>query len=174
MSATLEDFRSRLVISGENEAGRSTVVSDSAATVRVVLPVVGINDLWQCDTVPAGAQSTLGEAPLLEPPRGGVVVRTLAFPPDSAWKDDAAAFQASADAVSASHNVRADDNAGFHKTPTIDVLTVISGELHAVLEEGEVRLGQGDSFVQVGTNHAWSNRTDETVTAVVTMISASL
>jgi len=37
---------------------------------------------------------------------------------------------------------------------------VLSGEIYALLDEGEVRLEAGDVLVQRGTNHAWSNRGD--------------
>jgi uncharacterized cupin superfamily protein len=37
---------------------------------------------------------------------------------------------------------------------------VLSGEIYALMDEGEVLLRAGDVLVQRGTNHAWSNRTD--------------
>jgi quercetin dioxygenase-like cupin family protein len=48
----------------------------------------------------------------------------------------------------------------------VDVVTVVSGELVAVLETGEVTLKQGDSFVTRGVKHSWSNRTDKPVVLV--------
>jgi len=50
---------------------------------------------------------------------------------------------------------------GMHKTRTVDYCIVFSGEIWAVLDEGEVLLRAGDCLVQRGTHHAWSNRTDE-------------
>jgi uncharacterized cupin superfamily protein len=35
---------------------------------------------------------------------------------------------------------------------------VLEGELHLVLDTAEVVLRAGDSIVQRGTRHAWSNR----------------
>jgi quercetin dioxygenase-like cupin family protein len=49
---------------------------------------------------------------------------------------------------------------GFHKTSSVDYAIVLSGEIHALMDEGEVLLRAGDVLVQRGTNHAWSNRTD--------------
>ena len=49
---------------------------------------------------------------------------------------------------------------GFHKTDTIDYAIVLSGEIYALMDEGEVLLKAGDVLVQRGTNHAWSNRTE--------------
>jgi uncharacterized cupin superfamily protein len=35
---------------------------------------------------------------------------------------------------------------------------VLSGEIYAMMDEGEVLLRAGDVLVQRRTNHAWSNR----------------
>ncbi|KQW42651.1 hypothetical protein ASC77_23610 [Nocardioides sp. Root1257] len=57
----------------------------------------------------------------------------------------------------------------MHRTDTVDVVTVIRGELTVVTETGETTLRAGDSVVQMGTMHAWSNRTNETVVAIAIM-----
>ena len=43
---------------------------------------------------------------------------------------------------------------------SVDYAIVLSGEIHALMDEGEVLLKAGDVLIQRGTNHAWSNRTD--------------
>jgi mannose-6-phosphate isomerase-like protein (cupin superfamily) len=50
---------------------------------------------------------------------------------------------------------------GFHKTSSTDYAIVLAGEIVALMDEGEVLLKAGDVLIQRGTNHAWSNRTDE-------------
>lgn len=53
------------------------------------------------------------------------------------------------------------DNPGMHTTPTIDFEVVLSGEVVLELDDGaEVTLRPGDTVVQNGTRHRWSNRTD--------------
>lgn len=49
----------------------------------------------------------------------------------------------------------------MHKTPTVDIVYMISGEVTCILDDGEVALRPGDCYVQRSTNHAWSNRTDK-------------
>jgi len=51
-------------------------------------------------------------------------------------------------------------------------MTVLSGELWAITETGETLLRAGDTLVQRGTAHAWSNRTSEPATIVSVMIAA--
>ena len=48
----------------------------------------------------------------------------------------------------------------MQKTRTLDFCLVLEGEITLVLDTEEVHLKAGDTVVQRGTNHAWSNRSD--------------
>src|SRR5262249_75445 len=61
---------------------------------------------------------------------------------------------------------------GFHKTNPVDYAIVLSGEIYARMDEGEVLLKAGDVLVQRGTNHAWSNRADESAYVAFVLIDA--
>ena len=61
---------------------------------------------------------------------------------------------------------------GFHKTDTIDYAIVLSGEIYALMDEGEVLLKAGDVLIQRGTNHAWSNRTEQPCCIAFVLIDA--
>jgi hypothetical protein len=61
---------------------------------------------------------------------------------------------------------------GFHKTASTDYAIVLSGEIYALMDEGEVLLKAGDVLIQRGTNHAWSNRTDESAYIAFVLIDA--
>jgi quercetin dioxygenase-like cupin family protein len=51
---------------------------------------------------------------------------------------------------------------GMHRTPTIDLFTVIAGRPVLRLDdESETELAPGDCVVQRGTSHAWHNPTDD-------------
>ena len=60
----------------------------------------------------------------------------------------------------------------MHRTETIDYVVVICGELDMDMDDSTVRLKAGDVLVQRGTNHAWSNRTDETAVVAFVLIDA--
>lgn len=49
----------------------------------------------------------------------------------------------------------------MHRTETLDYGVVTEGEVWLVLDGEEVHLKRGDIVVQRGTNHAWSNRTEQ-------------
>ena len=51
----------------------------------------------------------------------------------------------------------------MQKTRTLDFCLVLEGEITLVLDTEEVHLKAGDTVVQRGTNHAWSNRSDSAV-----------
>jgi uncharacterized cupin superfamily protein len=48
----------------------------------------------------------------------------------------------------------------MQQTRTLDYVLVMSGEVTLVLDTEEVRLNTGDTVVQLGGSHAWSNRSD--------------
>ena len=96
----------------------------------------------------------------LEPPAGGSVCRVVTFPPDAAWKgkvgakevqDYFAAMGSPGASVKGPHPY-------MQKTRTLDFCLVLEGEITLVLDTQEVHLKAGDTVVQRGTNHAWSNR----------------
>ena len=119
-----------------------------------------------------GSDSTLGEAIVLDPPTGGLVVRMLRFPPDAEWQGTDAFADAMGEVGAGDTQVES-DVPGMHVTDTVDVVTVVEGEIYLVLEDGETLLHAGDSVVQRGTNHAWSNRSERPAILVATMMSAS-
>ena len=49
---------------------------------------------------------------------------------------------------------------------------MLSGEIYALMDEGEVLLKAGDVLVQRGTNHAWSNCADESAYVAFVLIDA--
>ena len=50
----------------------------------------------------------------------------------------------------------------FHRTPTLDVVLVVSGSVTLLLTDGsETLLEPGDAVVQRATEHAWRTEGDE-------------
>ena len=55
----------------------------------------------------------------------------------------------------------------MQKTRTLDFCLVLDGEITLVLDTDEVNLAAGDTVVQRGTNHAWSNRSNRPCTIAI-------
>jgi len=140
------------------------IVSDGPSPHVLTIPGrpdFGLTNLWVTDTAPAsnaGNADAAARPVMLEPPANGTIFRVVEFPPDSApgGFDRQAAF----DAMGAGHAMDADASRhpGMHKTSTVDYAIVLSGEIWALMDEGETLMRAGDVLVQRGTNHAWSNR----------------
>jgi len=61
---------------------------------------------------------------------------------------------------------------GFHKTRTLDYAIVLEGEVFAMMDVGETKMGPGDVLIQRGTNHAWSNRSNASCRIAFILIDA--
>jgi quercetin dioxygenase-like cupin family protein len=60
----------------------------------------------------------------------------------------------------------------MHRTNTLDVTTVLRGEVYLLLDEDEILLKPTDTVIIQGTNHGWSNRSTEPCLAIGVMIDA--
>ncbi len=158
----------RRLITGHDENGKAVCIEDAPA--RNVLerpnrPGVALTNIWQTDEVPTEinrAGDPVASEFVLHPPKGGTVFRIIEFYPEDpdvlAKLDGAAAFAE----MGASHNVIEGARHPFmHRTDTVDYAVVLSGEMTMLLDETKHLLKAGDTVVQRGTNHAWSNRGDD-------------
>ncbi len=147
----------RRVVTGHDLQGRAIVLHDGPAKAYEDLGQAGMTlfDIWRTPDAPAlieAAEADPVEVPLdFEIPRRGVRLRYLDYPPAAA---DAEPF--------------------MHRTASIDYAVVISGEMHMLMDDGEVVLRTGDVVVQRGTNHAWVNRGDQTCRMLFVIIGAEL
>jgi naringenin degradation protein FdeH len=170
----------RRVVTGHNAAGKSIFIID-APTPHVFQRTKGsaiVHELWETDRTPAdnrGGADAIARGHRLPPPQNGSVLRVIEYPPDSdrlaaitresALPDDGSGRAQATDRNNPRH-------AGFHKTATIDYAIVLSGEIYALMDEGEVLLKAGDVLVQRGTNHAWSNRANQNAVVAFVLIDA--
>lgn len=170
----------RRVVTGHNAAGKSIFVSDGP-TPHVFSRTKGsavVHELWETARTPAdnrGDADAIARSHRLPPPPNGSVFRVIEYPPDSerlaaiarehALPDDSGRAEATD-----RNNPR---HPGFHKTATVDYAIVLSGEIYAMMDEGEVLLKAGDVLVQRGTNHAWSNRTAAPAVIAFVLIDAA-
>lgn len=171
----------RRVVTGHDAAGRSVFIVD-APSPHVFQRSPGsaiVTELWETTESPAGNQGNadaIDRAFRLPPPKSGSVFRIIEYPPDrlrlgALDKERTGGDDGSGRQAALSHgNVR---HPGFHKTASVDYAIVLSGEIYALMDDGEVKLEAGDVLIQRGTNHAWSNRTDEPAVLAFVLIDAA-
>ena len=163
----------RIVV--KDEGGKSRILVDGPSPdVRTdpARPGFASTRIWVTDRTPArmkDVRDTLDAHHTLEPPHGGSVCRVVTFPPDAAWQGKVGAKQvqawfAATGSPGASTYAPGARHPYMQKTRTLDFCLVLEGEITLVLDTQEVHLRAGDTVVQRGTNHAWSNRSDRPCT----------
>lgn len=158
----------RRVVTGHDENGVATVISDEEASCilsRPNRPGVTLTNLWMNDKTPAAME--LHDDPvtgplILHPPKNGSVFRIVQFDPEDpevlAKLDGKSAFAEMGAGANIVENAR---HPFMHRTDSLDYTVVLSGEIYMMMDEDEYLLKVGDTVVQQGTNHAWSNRGTE-------------
>ena len=157
----------RIVVIDENDKSRA-IADGPSPDVRTdpARPGFASTRIWVTDRSPArikGVRETVQMPHTLEPPPGGSVCRVVTFPPDDAFKGkvgakEVQAYFAAMGSPGASTYAAAAPHPYMQKTRTLDFCLVLEGEITLVLDTEEVQLKAGDTVVQRGTNHAWSNR----------------
>ena len=125
-------------------------------------PNFAVTDFWRTAATPAdngiGTNNDPCGLPIqVAPPANGSVFRVVQFPPDKDW------------AANTGGPVR---HAHMHRTRSIDYAIVLSGEIWAVMDEGETKMVAGEVMIQRGTNHAWANRSNAPCVVAFVLIDA--
>jgi hypothetical protein len=170
----------RRVVTGHDGQGKSVFVMDGVSP-HIFSRAPGsavVTELWETRVSPAdnrGSEDAAARPFRLQPPSNGSVFRIIEYPPDKqrlaaltherAAGDDGSGMDAARDRGNPRHP-------GFHKTNSVDYAIVLSGEIVAMMDEGEVLLKAGDVLIQRGTNHAWSNRADASAYLAFVLIDA--
>jgi hypothetical protein len=161
----------RRIVTGHNATGRAVIAMDGVPPNIIPLKAVPgtvFHEIWNTNASPAPIDN--GDDPTfrplqLHPTPQGSIIRIVDIPPDSiqnsvSAEDIAAGFAQIGAAGAATHKAGAPHKL-IHRTETIDYGILLAGEIWLVLDEGETKLSPGDIVIQRGTNHAWSNRTNE-------------
>jgi mannose-6-phosphate isomerase-like protein (cupin superfamily) len=157
----------RIVVVDENDKSKA-LMDGPTPDVRAdpARPGFSSSRIWVTDRTPCrlkNVRESLDSPHTLEPPPGGSVCRVVTFPPDASWagkvgaKEVQAYFAAMGSPAASTYSPNA-RHPYMQKTRTLDFCLVIEGEITLVLDTAEVHLQAGDTVVQRGTNHAWSNR----------------
>ncbi|MFL5847061.1 MAG: cupin domain-containing protein [Solirubrobacteraceae bacterium] len=174
----------RRVVTGHDDEGRSIIVSDGPSphsNAPAIVPELVARVLWTTESIPASNAGNADAAPAgvvppISPAPGGTIFRIADFPPDTRYDgiDIERMFQEinAADAHAAGNGNGDQRHFWFHRTDTLDYAIVLEGEVWAMMDVGECLLRAGDVLIQRGTNHAWSNRSDQPCRVAFVLIDA--
>jgi quercetin dioxygenase-like cupin family protein len=180
----------RRVVTGHS-GERSAVAGDHLVEPVVVsaLPGYSWHRIWSQDQPPAarggrdyreamegqqGPPPGAGQAHF--PPPGGLRFTIYTVPPQGtgpAAERTAGAGRELERALPGRSRYMEAGQDGMHRTPTLDLICVLSGDVWLELDDGAIHLHQGDCVVQNGTRHAWRNRSDAPCSMAVVLIGAS-
>jgi len=166
----------RRVVTANDADGRSFLLFDGPAGALLEQPGRGLvfHELWETDGPLADLESDedAGARPVRHhPPEGGTRFRIVEFMPDE--MQEAGAEDADYAAIDAEDiRLEAGADPSIHRNRTVDYNIILSGEIHAVTEAGEVLLRAGDVLIQRGTAHTWHNRSGAPCVFASIMVSA--
>jgi mannose-6-phosphate isomerase-like protein (cupin superfamily) len=171
----------RRVVTGQVDGGKSVFVSDEEVepVTLAISPGAEYHRLWASDEIPQ--LPTDGSGPSQSnffPPAGGFRWLLFTVPPAGSGPPEGLDIEAAVREMeeklpgAAGHMER--DNPGMHTTDTVDFEVVLSGEIWLELDDGaEVHLKAGDTVVQNGTRHRWSNKGTEPAVIAAGLIGAN-
>jgi quercetin dioxygenase-like cupin family protein len=168
----------RRVVTGHS-GQRSAVAGDHLVEPVVVsaLPGYSWHRIWSQDQPPAGqGGSPPGPGQAHFPPPGGLRFTIYTVPPQGtgpAAERTAGAERELERALPGRSRYMEAGQDGMHRTPTLDLICVLSGDIWLELDDGGIHLRQGDCVVQNGTRHAWRNRSDAPCSMAIVLIGAS-
>lgn len=162
-------------MTASDRRGHSFVESDRELDSSLDLGQISLTDLWELTNVPsqidAGSPTDDQGRLSLEPTLGGVKFRVVEYA-----REDLDADVSSDDfaAMGAAHaHVEDSLHPAMHQTETVDFGIVLHGRITMVLDDEEVELEAGDVVIQRGTNHAWSNRSDQNALVAFILVSGA-
>lgn len=172
----------RRVVTGHDTKGKAVFVSDEtvAPVTLALLPGSEFHRLWGHDsTVSFPDDGSTPNAERYFPPVRGTRFGFFNIPPDGgagAPPDlDIGAALAEFDQKLPGMSEYLDvDDPGMHTTATVDYGVVMSGEATLELDDGaKVTLRAGDTYVQNGTRHRWSNVGDVPAVIAIMLVGAN-
>jgi len=163
---------------GRNDAGKSAVLIDEATNVQENPGFFWRATLWSTREVPVDNTiegDRANEVTTREPFPGGMLMRALELPPDPPKEKHLENFLKLNKKIKQKYDATPEDIARhptMHRTDTLDCIYCCKGEIYLITDVDEILLRPGDSVVIRGTNHAWSNRSNESALLVGCMIDA--
>ena len=171
----------RRVVTGHDADGKAVFVSDGAvAPITTALsPGSEFHSLWGADDAPHFPDDG-AEPPHITyfPTVGGFRFGHFTLPPEGSAElpadlDVGAALAEMEAKLPGMASYMEPGAPGMHTTATVDFEVVLSGSVTLELDDGaSVTLNPGDTVVQNGTRHRWSNPGDVPVVIAVFLIGA--
>ena len=146
-------FSVRRIVTTHDADGNAIAGIDTEIQAKEGRPGTGIHGtvLWVTDSMPvdmSGDEDTALRKVDIAPGPNGSIFRIIEFP--------------------------AGCEPYRHRTDTIDYVLVLKGEIDMEMDGTEVHMNEGDTMIQRGTVHAWTNRGSEPCRVAFILIDGKL
>jgi mannose-6-phosphate isomerase-like protein (cupin superfamily) len=171
----------RRVVTGHDASGKAIFVSDEkiAPVTLALLPGSEFHRFWGADsTLTFPDDGSRPDAPRYFPPVGGFRFGFFTIPPDGGVGappdlDLGAALAEFEEKLPGMGEYLELDEPGMHTTASVDYGVVLSGRATLELDDGaKIVLDPGDTYIQNGTRHRWSNTGDIPAVLAVALVGA--
>ena len=173
------EYRYKRIVVGRNSEGKSAVLTTASDNVQSEPNQYYRATLWSTSETPAdnSIEGDRGANRIdRNPPKNGSHIRVLEmYPEDPDRKKVLAEARAANEKFHQKYKPTAEDLArhpGMHRTDTLDMAFVFSGEIYLITDVDEIRCTPGDCIIVRGVNHAWSVRGTEPCLMMGVMLDA--
>jgi mannose-6-phosphate isomerase-like protein (cupin superfamily) len=171
----------RRVVTGHDDDGKAVFVSDDdVAATTVSLSSTAYHELWRGEAAPVFPdQGQNGPLTTFFPAKDGYRFFILTLPPGDGHGslenlDLEKALAELSQKLPGIADWSEPENPGMHRTDTVDMEIVLSGEITLELDDGaETVLRPGDINIQNGTRHRWHNRGSQPAVMACFMVGAT-
>ena len=171
----------RRVVTGHDASGKAVFVGDEqiAPVTLALLPGSEFHRFWGADSILTFPDDgSRPDAPRYFPPVGGFRFGFFTIPPDGGVGappdlDLGAALAEFEEKLPGMGEYLELDQPGMHTTASVDYGVVLSGQATLELDDdAKVVLNPGDTYIQNGTRHRWSNTGDIPAVLAVALVGA--
>ncbi len=164
----------RRVVTGHTEEGKSIIVSDSDIEGVSLGGGKDFIQLWGNDTIPVHPDKGIMDDNMDWFPKSGGHRFFLWTVPPQAEVVDKPKTKTEIDELLPGFTKHFErDSPGMHTTNSVDCTYVVSGSIILELDDQkEIELKEGDSVVQNGTRHRWTNKGEIPAVLITTCIGA--
>lgn len=155
---------------------RAIVASDVQLPMDPVPGMKGwrICDVWAAADMQLPDTGERQDVPWYFPPVGGFRCIQVVIDAHTVAGHDAVEAELDDGKPSALSHMTDNDKPGMHRSASVDVGFIVEGSVVCELDDGEtMTLHAGDTFIQGGTIHAWSNPFDTPCYMVAVSIGAN-
>jgi Cupin domain len=172
-------MKMRRIVTAESNSGVVVQASDLLESTSADLPtnIWGFDQLPALPLAPSRCLASTSKKGLFGP-KGALRVDVMSFPPETSNQaPDLGALMAKLDFGTGHNMTPGKSGGGMHRTDSIDLVIVISGEgeMSYPDEDGELKeihLKVGDFVVQNGNFHEWRNRSGAPFVVLIVTLGA--